>query len=113
MLERGPDPVRLPDVAFVRAERMPSPEEQEHFAPIVPDLAVEVIFPTDRQKDVDEKIEQYLEAGVPLVWVFHLRQRTATVHWAGWPLQDFREGDALDGEEVLPGFRLPLADAFR
>jgi Uma2 family endonuclease len=113
VLERGPDTVRAPDVAFVRAERVPPPEEQERFAPIVPDLAVEVVSPSDRAKDVEEKVAQYLGAGVPLVWVFHSRRRTATVHRLGQAPRILGEGDVLDGEEILPGFRLPLADVFR
>ena len=113
VLERGPDTVRAPDVAFVRAERMPPLDEQYRFAELVPDLAVEVISPSDRPKDVEAKVEQYLATGVPLVWVFDPKGRTATVRRAGRAPQVLGIGGELDGEEILPGFRLPLADVYR
>jgi len=113
VLERCPDTVRAPDVAFVRAERVPTAEEQEHFAELAPDLVVEVISPSDRMTDVEEKVEQYLALGVPLVWVFHPRRRTVTVRRPGREPLVLRDGDVVDGEEVLPGFRLPVADIFR
>jgi Uma2 family endonuclease len=113
VLERGPDTVRAPDVAFVRAARVPAPEEQDRFAELAPDLVVEVVSPSDRMKDVEEKVEQYLALGVPLVWVFHPRRRTVTVHRAGREPRVLHEGEELDGEEVLPGFRLAIGDVFR
>jgi Uma2 family endonuclease len=113
VLERGPDTVRAPDVAFVRAERVPTAEEQEHYARLAPDLAVEVVSPSDRMSDVEEKVEQYLATGVPLVWVFHPRRRNVTVRRSGRAPLVLGEGDTLDGEEILPGFRLPIADVFR
>ena len=113
ILERGPDTVLAPDVAFVRAERLPSAAEQEHFAPIAPDLAIEVVSPSDRMRKVNEKVDHYLAAGVPLVWVFHPRRRTVTVRRPNQPPHVLREGDELDGEDILPGFRLPIADVYR
>jgi Uma2 family endonuclease len=113
VLERGPDTVRAPDVAFVRADRVPTREEQQHFAELAPDLAVEVISPSDRMSDLEEKVEQYLALGVPLVWVFHPRERTVTVRRPRRAPRVLRDGDVIDGEEILPGFRLPVADVFR
>lgn len=113
VLERGPDTVRAPDVAFVRADRVPTPEQQQRFAELAPDLAVEVVSPSDSLRDLDQKVQQYLALGVSLVWVFHPKRRTATVHRLGWEPRVLGEGDVLDGEEILPGFRLPLADVFR
>ena len=112
-LESDPDTVLAPDVAFVRAERLPSPAEQERFPPIAPDLAVEVVSPSDRMRDVNEKVELYLALGVPLVWVVHPRRRTVTVRRREQEPRVLREGDVLDGEDVLPGFRLPVANVFR
>ncbi|MDP9366590.1 MAG: Uma2 family endonuclease [Chloroflexota bacterium] len=113
LVEPAPDTVRAPDAAFVRAERLPTREEQEQFAPIVPDLAVDVMSPSHRPRGVEEKVAQYLAAGVPLVWVFHSRQQTATVHRTGRSPRVLGLGETLDGEEILLGFRLPLADVFR
>lgn len=109
ILERDPDTLRGPDVAFVAAERVP--EDQAGFAELAPDLVVEVVSPSDRVQDVNQKAREYLDAGVRLVWVVDPRSRTATVHRpdGGTVLI----GDAaLDGEDVLPGFRLPLPDLF-
>ena len=113
VLERGPDTVRAPDVAFVRAERVPSGEAREHFAGIAPDLAVEVVSPSDRMRDVNEKVDQYLATGVRLVWEFRAKRRTVTVRRVGRAPQVLREGDVVDGEDILPGFRLPVGDIFR
>ena len=113
LLERGPDTVRVPDVAFVRAERVPTLEEQEHFPALAPDLAVEVISPSDRMSEVEDKVRQYLASGVPLVWVFDPRRRGVTVHRPGRAPLVLGEGDAFDGEDVLPGFRLSVSDVFR
>lgn len=113
VLRRDPDTVLAPDVAFVRTERLPSAEEQEHFAPVVPDLVVEVVSPSDSMTKVDDKVERYLAAGVGLVWVFHPRRRTVTVRRANRPVRVLWEGDVLDGEDVLPGFVLAVSDIFR
>ncbi|MDP9363937.1 MAG: Uma2 family endonuclease [Chloroflexota bacterium] len=112
-LAHEPDTVVAPDVAFVRAERLPSPSERRGFSPVVPDLAVEVVSPSDRQAKVDEKVALYLAAGVPLLWVAYPRRRVVRVHRPGREPVELGEGDVLDGEDVLPGFRLPVADVFR
>jgi Uma2 family endonuclease len=110
---RDPDTVRAPDVAFVRAGRLPPPAEREGYSPVIPDLAVEVVSPNDSAREVAEKVAFYLANGVPLVWVVRPRPRTVTVHRAGGEPVVLGEGDVLDGGEVLPGFRLPVADLFR
>lgn len=99
--------VRSPDVAFVSRARLP--HIPETFIPLAPDLAVEVISPTDRLVHVRAKVEMYLEAGVPLVWLIDPRNRTATVFRPQQPPVTIEVDGSLDGEEVLPGFTLPLA----
>ena len=113
VLRRDPDTVLAPDVAFVRTERLPSAAEQEHFAPVVPDLVVEVVSPSDSMTKVDDKVKRYLAASVSLVWVFHPRRRTVTVRRSNQPARVLRDGDVLDGEDVLPGFRLSVSEIFR
>jgi Uma2 family endonuclease len=71
--------VRVPDVAFVRAERMPEGEGRWHVPRLAPDLAVEVLSPTDRARDVRAKVAMCHEAGVPLVWVVDPQAQTVTV----------------------------------
>lgn len=111
VVARGPDTVRAPDVAFVAAERAPA--EARGFAELAPDLVVEVVSPSDRASDVSSKAAMWLDAGVRLVWVVDPQARLAAVHHPGGLVTVLREDGVLDGEDVLPGFRLPLATLFR
>lgn len=104
-----PDTVRAPDVAFVTGERLPAGPPRG-YVPFAPDLAVEIVSPTDRMSDVTRKIVDYLDAGTRLVWVIDPATRTAAVHRTGNDVVMIRDGDVLDGGDVLPGFRLPLTD---
>ncbi len=110
---RNPDVIVIPDLAFVRTDRLPPEEERWHIAPFAPDLAVEVISPNDRYVEVMEKVERYARAGVPLVWLVDPRRRVVEVHALGQPPLTLHECDTLDGGDVLPGFALPVADIFR
>src|SRR5918911_1342971 len=112
VLHRGPDTVRAPDVAFVRTDRVPQPEERRKFAELAPDLVAEVTSPYDRVGEVNSKVAQWLDAGVRLVWVVDPETRVVVAHQPGGVAHLLREGDALDGEDVLPGFRLPLSELF-
>jgi Uma2 family endonuclease len=80
---------------------------------LAPDLAVEVVSPTDRYVAVLAKMDLYREAGVPLVWLAEPQQRTVTVYSSGSEPRILTEADTLDGGDVLPGFRLPVAQIFR
>lgn len=113
VLERGPDTVVAPDVGFVRSDRVPTGEAGNHFAQLPPDLAIKVISPSDRMGAVNGKVERYLAAGVPLVWVFDPRRRSVTVRRRGRGPMLLRDGDVIDGEEVVPGFRLAVSEVFR
>lgn len=113
VLARDPDIVRAPDVSFVRAERLSPDLDEDRFLPFAPDLAVEIVPPSDRARDVHDKVMDYLDAGVPLVWVIHPSRRTVTVYTSGRTARLLREGDELDGGDVLPGFRLAVAEIFR
>jgi Uma2 family endonuclease len=112
ILARNPDVVLAPDAAFVRADRLPPAAQREGFLPLAPDLAVEVVSPGDRPGYIRAKIAEYQAAGVPLLWLFNPRQRTVVVYAAGRPPRTLRENDVLDGGDVLPSFRLPLAEIF-
>jgi Uma2 family endonuclease len=112
-LSRDPETVVAPDAAFVRADRLPPRAERRGYLDLVPDLVVEVVSPNDRPTEVEDKVARYLAAGARLVWVTYPRRRLVRVHAPGRAPQDLSEGDALDGEDVLPGFRLPVDDIFR
>jgi Uma2 family endonuclease len=118
VLERGPDTVLCPDVAFVAKERLPAGGPGWSFPELAPDLAVEVLSPSDRPGQVRAKVAEYLRLGVRCVWVFHPAKGTVQVHARGaGPASPITttvlgERDVLDGGEVLPGFRYPLAQLF-
>lgn len=100
-LASDPDTVRAPDVGFVSRARHPTP---------APDLAIEVLSPDDRPGEVLAKAGDWLDAGTRLVWVVDPVRRLARVYRADGTESLVVESDALDGEDVLTGFRHPLAD---
>jgi Uma2 family endonuclease len=82
----------------------------EGFSDVVPDLAVEVLSPEDRPRQVFDKIGEYIQAGVRLVWVVDPRQRSAAVYRSLTDMRTLGLADSLEGEDVLPGFRCGLAE---
>ena len=104
--------VRVPDVAFVRAERMPQGEARQHFPRLAPDLVVEVLSPTDRASEVLAKVAMYQEAGVPIIWLVDPEALTVTVLAANLAPVTLHPGDTLDGGNVLPELQIVIADIF-
>ena len=102
--------VRLPDVAYVAKGHLAGEQEPEGFSDVPPDLAVEVLSPGDRSRDVLDKVGEYLQAGVPLIWVIDPKRRTAAVYRSMTDVRRLGPDDVLDGEGVLPGFHCRLAD---
>ena len=112
-LPNDPERVRAPDVAFVGSHKLPGGQLPEGFLAGAPDLAVEVLSPTDNPLQVQQKVRDYLEAGSRLVWVIAPQAKTVTVYRPDGSARLLREGDALEGEDVLAGLRIPLAEVFR
>lgn len=112
ILARDPYTVRIPDASFVRMDRLPPPEQRRRFLELAPDLAVEVVSPSDSANDVQEKVREYLDYGVQLIWVVHPLQRTVTVYRPDRSAHVLYEEDTLDGGDVLPGFSLSVAIIF-
>lgn len=110
VLERDPDTVRGPDVAFYSITRQPAPPED--YFEIPPDLAVEVLSPDDRRVKVREKIRQYVAAGVKLVWLVDPDLRIVTVYRGSLRGVEHDETDTIDGADGLPGFTCTVADFF-
>jgi Uma2 family endonuclease len=112
----APGKVRQPDVSFIRSTRLPADRTPAGHCPIAPDLAVEVISPGDLAYEVDEKVSEYLKAGVPLVWVVNPHGRTVRIHrprGAARPsVSELEAGDAITGEDVLPGFPCGVREFF-
>jgi len=110
-LTSNPDTVRAPDVAFITRERVPSPIPAGYPA-MPPDLAVEVLSPDDRPGEVLAKVADWLDAGARLVWVVDPVRRVARVYRADGSETHLSGDQALDGEDVVPGFACPLESVF-
>lgn len=111
-LSRDPDTVRAPDTAFVAAHRLPPRGQRQRFLELAPDLAVEVVSPSDGASEVTEKALAWLAAGTSLVWVVYPAQRLVAVYSAGGAVTHVQADGTLDGAHVLPGLRLAVADLF-
>jgi Uma2 family endonuclease len=107
-----PGLVRRPDVSFIRRGRLPGEVLPTGWGRIPPDLAVEVVSPNDSAGALEEKLDDYQKAGVPLVWVVHVKSRTVLVYRGDGSVSRLRETDELSGEGVIPGFRCPVRDIF-
>lgn len=112
LLARGPDTVRAPDVAFVSRSTIERAGDFQGFFPGPPDLAVEVLSPSERPADVHAKIGDYLAAGARLVWVIDPSRRQVRVHRSLLQPSILEEMAILDGGEVLPGFVVRVAHLF-
>ena len=107
-----PNLVRFPDGSFVRRGRLPDEKRPSGHVPFAPDLALEVVSPNDEACDLMEKIEEYIGAGVPLIWVVYPRTKRVLVFRTSGQVTRLTETDTLQGEDVLPGFSCPVADLF-
>jgi Uma2 family endonuclease len=102
--------LRKPDLSVVRQERLPA--IPRGWIVVAPDVAVEVVSPGDSADEIEQKVEEYLEAGTALVWVIYPEARVVQVHRREGTEERLREGDTLHGEDVLPGFACPVAELF-
>lgn len=107
----GPDTVRRPDVAFVRAERFKKEYERLNVQPMAPDLVLEIISSSDRPSAVQEKVNQYLAAGTVRVWVLYPDFGEAHLYTQPGVQPQLRRaerGEYLDAPELLPGWTMLL-----
>ncbi len=108
--------VRRPDASFIRNGRLKDERVPKGHVLIPPDLAIEVVSPGDLAYEVDEKIAEYIGAGVPLVWVVYPPSRTVEVRRPRssplGPISHLNETDMISGEEVLPGFSASVREFF-
>ena len=112
LLERDPDTVREPDVAFTSVEKIPLDARIVGYAEAVPDLVVEVRSPGDSRREVHDKARMWLSHGVRLAWVVHPDTRTVDVHRPEQPVATLGANDSLDGANVLPGFAHAVSAIF-
>lgn len=108
---REPDTVRAPDVGFICADRVPR-ERTRGFFLGPPDLAVEVVSPSDRAGELLTKVQDWLAAGCRVVWVADPSSQTISIHRCSRETALLTIADELTDDAILPGFRLPVADVF-
>jgi len=111
ILKRDPDTVRGPDIA-VYDDAATFAELHPKYGEVPPVVAAEVLSPNDKANKVQEKIGDYLRAGVKLVWVIDPEDQTVTVHAPDRTPRMLKNDANLTGEEILPGFSLPIATLF-
>jgi Uma2 family endonuclease len=106
---------RRPDLAFVSSSRWPLDREIPEDAAwdVVPELAAEVVSPSNSVGEIMTKIEDYFRAGVRLVWVIHPKHRKVYIYDSPTSVRILQAGDALDGGAVVPGFQFPVGALFR
>lgn len=112
LLQRDPDTVRAPDIAFIHRDRFPPLPPEEAFWPGAPDLAVEVLSPDDALGHVDDKVKAWLDGGATMVWVINPRWRNVIVYRSANDIRTLTENDDLSGQDVVPGFSCRVADLF-
>ena len=110
--EHSRDTVRGVDISFVSKERIPEGGFDDAWGDFPPDLVVEVMSKNDTHRQVLEKVGEYLDVGVCLVWVVRPKDKTVTIYRNNGQVEQLQVDDTLDGEDVLPGFGCPVSDVF-
>jgi len=106
------DSLLVPDVAFMRQEKLPPKDQWDDWIRVAPDAVVEVTSPSNTRREIERKVRIYLDGGVLLVLVADSDREMVTASFADGRVRVYRKGDTIDGEDTLPGFRLPVADIF-
>jgi len=110
ILQRSPDTVLAPDLSFIASERVP--EDDDAYLPVPPDLAVEVVSPSNSHSEIKQKVSIYLEAGARQVWIIYPNQRQVVVHSRGNTPVVHGDADEIDCGPVLPGLLVPVSQVF-
>jgi Uma2 family endonuclease len=113
VMARGPDHVFGPDAAFVASRSLPTRISSEGFLESMPELVVEVRSKNDTSPQIAQKVADYLKAGVTLVWIADPTNETVIGHRPGQPPKTYAKADALECEDLIPGFRLSLSELFQ
>lgn len=112
LLRSNPDTVRAPDASFVSQELFDRVGLRKGYWPGAPDLAVEVLSPTDTHPEIERKVRDWLDAGARMVVAVDPVDRSASVYRAAEDIVVIGDDGVLDGADVVPGWRLPLRDVF-
>ncbi len=112
VISTDPDTVRAPDVAFVAADRLPESRLPRGYFRFAPDIAVEVVSPSDTASGIRSRVRMWLEAGCRLVWVVYPASRSVTVYRSMSDVTMLESDDVLDGAPVFDGFGVSVSDLF-
>lgn len=112
LVARDPDTVRAPDAAFISKERLSGNRPPKKFWPFAPDLAVEVVSPSETGEQLQERIQDWLFGGAQWVWVIYPGVGTVHVYRSPSEVRVLQRGDVLEGEGTLSGFRCPVENLF-
>ncbi len=104
--------VRCPDFGFTRYNRFPNGEVPDGFVEFAPDLAVEIILPSEEPADMARKVEEYFASGARLVWHIFPETKTLIVFRSPSDATIYQPDDEIDMSDLLPGFRSRVADLF-
>lgn len=107
-----PRTVRVPDASFVRANRLPKEGIGPGLLRLAPDLAIEVLSPSETASELQEKLDDYRACGTPLIWVVDPVRRSMAVYASNAAARWLHEGDTLDGDDVIAGFSCSVAEIF-
>ena len=111
-IEREPDTVRAPDVAYYSAERMFPDATIPGYAEIVPNLVVEIVSPNDTVSEMNDKARMWIDTGVSLIWVVWPNWQTVEVHRRDEGIIELSGDAVLDGADVVPCFAVPITNIF-
>jgi len=109
---RNPDRVRAADVLFISNERYTQRKITEGYLDVAPELVVEILSPDDTVQNMTRKLREYFAIGVRLVWVADPDARVVYAYRSLTDVREFKEGDNLIGDDVLPGFEVSVASLF-
>ena len=112
LVQRNPDTVREPDIAYISTERMSLEDQSDGYLEVPPELVVEIVSPSDRQDAVNDKTLMWLSLGVLMVVEVYPAERAVMVHRPNTPAVTLTGEEMLDGGDVLPGFSLLLSEIF-
>jgi Uma2 family endonuclease len=112
LVTSNPDTIRIPDALFVPVSRIPRDGPLPDYLKGAPDLVAEVMSRGMSEREMLERVSQFLANGARTVWVARPKNRTVTIHRAGVPTRVLTEDDDLEDRDILPGFRYPIRRIF-
>lgn len=111
-ITRDPDTIRAADVAYISNERYAKRDPQKGYLNVAPELVVEILSPDDRWNDVNQKMRDYFSIDVQLIWIADPETQTVYAYRSMTDVREFKMGDTLTGDDIVPGFNVAIAKLF-